>query len=95
MSDETSVSPPPLVPAKRLRATDLVEQLVHALTRTSSERSSVTLTRNARGITQIEVTVRTGETGVTTVAEARDRARAEYDRLCRLYPAPDVNGNGA
>lgn len=93
---EPSLTPAPLVDKpKRLRAADLVEQLVHALTRSSSEHSSVKLTRNARGDTQIEVTVRTGEGGVTTVAEARDRARAEYDRLCRLYPAPDANGNGA
>jgi hypothetical protein len=65
-----------------------LSEVVRALLeRGSSEHSSVTLSRNARGETQIEVVVRTGDTGgVQTVAEAELLAVAVYDRLRGSYP---------
>lgn len=78
-------------PAKRLSLSQIVELL---LTRSTPERSAVTLTRNASGETQIEVTVRTGDEGeAVTVADAEERAREVYDRLRESYPS--VNGHDA
>lgn len=60
------------------------------LERQQVERSTVSLTRNAKGETQIEVTVRTAEDGsITTVAEAEAVARDVYDRLRARYPMSD------
>ena len=69
------------VPAKRL---SLSEVLALVLSRGNGAGDSVTLSRNARGETQIEVTVRTqdGE----TVEAAGLRARAEYDIIRATYP---------
>jgi hypothetical protein len=71
--------------AKRLTLSQIVEQL---LTRGGGERSSVTLTRNATGETQIEVKVRTGDDSeVTTVEAAEAKAAEVYERLRVAYPA--------
>lgn len=71
-------------PPKRLTLSAIVEQL---LQRGSSEHSAVTLSRNSKGETQIEVVVRTGDTGtVTTVEEAEAAAISVYDRLRGRYP---------
>ena len=45
----------------------------------------VTLTRNAKGETQVSVEVKTGE-DVRTVGEAGATAQREYDRLRMKYP---------
>jgi hypothetical protein len=71
---------------KRLSLGQIVALL---LTRTQGERSSISLTRNAKGVTQIDVTVRTGDTeGVTTALEAEQHAVAIYNRLRSTYPLP-------
>jgi hypothetical protein len=72
-------------PAKRLSLSEIVGML---LTRSgSANNSSVTLSRNAKGDTQIEVTVRTDdEDGLRTPEEAAARARAIYDTLRSAYP---------
>jgi hypothetical protein len=71
--------------AKRLTLSQIVEQL---LTRGGGERSSVTLTRNATGETQIEVKVRTGDdSDVTTVEDAERKAVEVYGRLRDDFPA--------
>lgn len=68
---------------KRMSLSQVVEAL---LQKGGSEHSSVTLARNAKGETQIEVVVRTGEAGdVTTIEEAEAAAIAVYDRLRELY----------
>lgn len=73
--------------AEAPRRMSLSEVLELLLTRGSSEHSSVTLTRNSRGETQIEVTVRTGESGeVLTAADAAEHARTIYDDLRVKYP---------
>lgn len=73
-------------PRRRLTLSQTVEQLIAALARTAGEHSTVKLTRNARGDTQIEVSVRTGEGSIETVDEASSKARAIYDELAVLYP---------
>jgi len=72
---------------KRLTLSQIVE---HLLQRGGSDRSSVSLTRNAKGATQIDVTVRTGnQENATTVEEAAIRAVELYDGLRAHYPMPE------
>jgi hypothetical protein len=69
---------------KRLTLSQIVEIL---LQRSPRDHSSVSLSRNAKGETQIEVVVRTGDTGeILTVAEAEAEAAEAYDRLRARYP---------
>ena len=69
---------------RRLSLSQIVELL---LTRGGGEHSSVTLKSNARGETQVEVTVRTGETDeLATVDQAAAKARDVYDELRAAYP---------
>jgi hypothetical protein len=73
--------------APRMTLSQVVEKL---LERGGTEHSSVTLSRNAKGATQIEVVVRTGEGGaVTTVEEAEAVAISVYERLRTRYPGAD------
>jgi hypothetical protein len=53
--------------------------------RVSAERSSVKLTRNAKGDTQIEVRVAIGEDGVDTAESANSKAQQIYDALTAKY----------
>jgi hypothetical protein len=77
--------PETIQPAKRLSLSQVVEML---LTRGGAgDRSSVTLTQNATGATQIEVKVRTGDDDdVATVDAATEKAVALYDLLRERYP---------
>lgn len=69
---------------RRLTLSQIVELL---LTKGGGEHSSVSLARNAKGETQIEVTVRTGESeDVSTVDQAAAKAKATYDQLRETYP---------
>lgn len=96
MSDTATPAPKDAGSGRRMTLSDVVAGL---LQRGSSERSSVTLTRNAKGETQIEVVVRTGDTGdVQTITDAEDAARQVYDRLRTAYPfgeAPAIGGAGS
>lgn len=68
----------------RVSNSEIIRRL---LERGSTEHSSVTITRNAKGETQLEVIVRTGEAGeATTVAGAEQLAAGVYDRLREKYP---------
>lgn len=70
--------------APRMSMGRVVELL---LTRSGGEHSSVTLSRNAKGETQIEVVVRTAEEGeVRTAHDAARVARELYDSLAAAYP---------
>lgn len=77
-------------PPHRIRAADLLAEqrsIIHALLeRGGGENSSVVLTRNAKGETQIEVTVRTDAHLVTTAELAMEKARELYDAACEAYP---------
>ena len=71
-------------PARRMTLSQIVELL---LARGAHDRSSVSLTRNAKGETQIEVVVRTGEHGtIETVDDAVAKAQQTYDSLRATYP---------
>jgi hypothetical protein len=69
---------------KRMTLSQVVE---HLLTRGSSQSSSVSLTRNAKGETQIEVVVRTdAELDIRTPDDAAEVAGRVYDSLRTSYP---------
>lgn len=83
MSTQREQTDPP-ARTRRMTLSDVVEQL---LQRGTVGTSSVTLARNAKGETQLEVVVRTGDTGeVLTVQDAETVAVQVYDRLRELYP---------
>jgi len=78
---------------KRMSLSQIVEALLH---RGGAEHSSVTLSRNAKGETQIEVVVRTGEAGdITTIEEAEAAAVEVYDRLRTAYTFGGEPGGGS
>lgn len=64
---------------RRVTKDDVLASFLASLTRGSSEHSSVTLKSNARGETQIEVTVRTGE------SDEIDTAAKAFAEASRLY----------
>lgn len=69
---------------RRLTLSDVVDRL---LDRGPTDHSSVTLSRNAKGDTQVEVVVRTGDSGeVQTADQAAAKARELYDTLTAAYP---------
>jgi hypothetical protein len=69
---------------RRLTQAQIIGML---LTRGSREHSSVALSRNAKGETQVEVTVRTGESDeIDTVDAAAAKAAELYDQLRRRFP---------
>lgn len=75
---------------KRLTLSRIVELQYGLLSRANRERSSVILTRNAKGDVQIEVTVRTGDGDIETVDECEAKARQVFDQLAAAYPrVPD------
>jgi hypothetical protein len=65
---------------------DVLAALLAAQTRTGGEHSSVTLKTNAKGETQVEVTVRSGESDeIATAAEAFAEASRLYLEARRLF----------
>lgn len=82
------------VGAKRLSQSQIIEWLLTA--QRSREHSSVSLTRNAKGDTQIDVSVRTDEGGdVQTIDQAAAKARAIYDSLRAAYPMVSTPAGGS
>jgi hypothetical protein len=79
-------------PAEKPRRMTMGQVVEALLNRGGSEHSSVTLTRNAKGETQI-VVVRTGDTGpVQTITDAEAAAVEVYDRCRTRYPSGGTNG---
>lgn len=73
-------------PTKRLTATEVARTLLErGLSASGGE--SVSLTRNAKGVTQIEVVARTQHD--ETLAEVQARAATVYDALRTTYPYPE------
>ena len=68
---------------KRMTVSRLAEMLA---SKTSTARPSVTLTRNAKGETQIEVNC-----PADTIEDAERLARETYARLCVEYPHSEWN----
>src|SRR5919204_3659468 len=77
-------APEPPAPPKRLTLSSIVEML---LTR-STDHSTVSISRNVKGETSIDVQIRTGSGDVETIEDAERRAAEVYDRLAALYPPP-------
>ncbi len=78
---------------RRVTLSHVVEELLASLHKSAGEHSSVRLSRNAKGDTQIEVVVRTGEeAGLETIESAVAKAREVYDGLRSAYP---MISNGA
>lgn len=78
---------------KRMTLSQVVEAL---LQKGSGGGSSVTLSRNAKGETQIEVVVRTDhELGISTPQAAEIAAQDVYNRLRELYPFGGDAGGGS
>lgn len=95
--DENEPAPRP----RRLTKDDVLGSFLAGLHRSGGERSSVTLKSNAKGETQIEVTVRTGDTtGVETAAQAMAEASRLYTNaretfgLAGIPLAPEGGPNG-
>lgn len=68
-------------------------QALDALRGRTGEHHSVELVRNARGDTQIRVSVRTGESGIETPEDASARAQQLYDHLRSVYPLTETPGS--
>lgn len=72
------------LPGRRINMSDVLWLL---LTKPTRDHSSVTLSRNAKGETQIEVVVRTGESDeVATIFDAERVAGEVFTRLRTAYP---------
>lgn len=80
-------SPTEILPV-RLTMGELNRRLLAVLTRPPRDRSSVTVSRNAKGHFQFEVTVHAGDVGADTATDAEDLACAIVDRLIGKYPPP-------
>jgi hypothetical protein len=69
------------------RAAEVYERLRELYPeRDGHDNSEVTLTRNAKGETQVSVSIKSGETGPRTIAGLTEAAVREYDRLRMGYP---------
>lgn len=76
-----------------LRQRDIIRALLEERGRRAAtgERSTVRLTRNSKGDTQLEVYVGTGDAeGIDTPEDAAARARQLYDALRLVYPLTEV-----
>ena len=79
---------------KPLGATEVARAFLAKVAHSGSEHSSVELARNAKGDTQIKVTVRSGEgEAVATIEDAAAKAREIYDALAMLYPMSGPAGS--
>jgi hypothetical protein len=86
-SDDTDVQ---TVEDAEQRAREVYDRLETAYpSRGGHENASTSLTRNAKGETQIEVTIRPGDHGTRTLPGVVENAAAEYDRLRGKYPMAD------
>lgn len=80
--DETAPAKP-----RALRKDDVLAALLAKTTQTGSEHSSIRLARNAKGDTQIEVVVRSGDSPeIQTASDAAAEANRLYTNFCELYP---------
>lgn len=78
----------PEPPPRPLRQSEILRAFLERMKAAGQgEHSTVKLTRNAKGDTQIEVSVRTGESDeVATVDDAAAKAKSVYDTLAAFYP---------
>lgn len=72
---------------KPVTMSETLRAMLAALPRAGTEHSTVALKNNAKGDTQIEVSIRTDDHGdIRTVEDAAAKAREIYDSLRMLYP---------
>lgn len=73
--------------ARSITRAEILRGLIAALNKTGGEHSTVRLSRNAKGDTQIEVSVRTGDSpAIETAADASAEAVRIYTNLRELFP---------
>lgn len=71
----------------RMTLSRIIEAQLEAQRKSGAEHSSVRLARNAKGDTQIEVVVRTGEEAhLASIEDAVAEATRIYDELRTKYP---------
>lgn len=70
--------------ARPISLSTIVKGQLAALAKTRPESSSVELTRNAKGDTQIKVSV--GSADGESIEATSERAQATYDALAKKYP---------
>lgn len=85
----------PSAAPQRVSLSEVIRAQFAMLTRTSSDRSSVTITRGARGQVQLEVAVHVGSPGADTPAAAAALAQTIYDSLDSKYPAETATGGAS
>jgi hypothetical protein len=72
---------------RRVTNAEVLRAFLVQMQNRGGEHSTIRLARNAKGDTQIEVSVRTGESPeVETVEDAAAKAREVYEALRMLYP---------
>jgi hypothetical protein len=72
---------------KRVTVSEIMRAHLERMAHAGGEHSSVELSRNAKGDTQIKVAVRTGESAeAATIEDAAAKAREVYDALRMVYP---------
>lgn len=76
-------------PVKRVTANELNRMLLARLVTPPRDRSSVSISRNAKHQYQFEVTVHAGDQGVSTAEDAERIAGEITDRLAAKYPPPE------
>ena len=75
------------IESRSISRAEILRGLLAAIGKHGGGSSLVSLSRNAKGETQIEVAVRTGDTpGVETAADAMAEAVRLYDSLREVYP---------
>lgn len=85
-----AVAGTPHEPGRRMTMSEVLRSMLDAQQNRGGHSSSVTLSRNARGATQIEVTVRSGDSpAIETAADAHAEAVRIYDALRLSYPDSD------
>lgn len=92
MASPAGVPPGADSPNRRVSASELNRRLLELLTPRQREHSSVSISRNAREIVQLEVTVKAGTEGAETVEAAELLARQIFDRLELAYPKTEGGG---
>ena len=75
------------------RAREVYDRLSLAYPARPHDNSAVTLTRNAKGETQVDVSIKSSGNGAATIEDAETKAVDVYDRMRGAYPM--ANGTSA
>ena len=92
----TDTGKPPAVAGEQTERRQTPTERYHELALLSASRApqapehTIGLTRNSRGVVQVDVAVRSSD-----LAELEQDVTATFDRLCRKYPFSDPSGTAA